>query len=163
LPALPASTASVIVLRSLISVVVLPGIAAVVIPRLIVGPQTLPAGVGWLGLVPLAFGLVLFAWCVFLFAARGGGTLAPWDAPRHFVAVGPYRRVRNPMYLGVGSVVLGEAILFGSVALAVYIAVLALAWHLFVVLWEEPSLARTFGDEYQTYRARVPRWLPRLS
>ena len=67
------------------------------------------------------------------------------------------------MYLGAGSVLLGEAILFGSLALAAYVAVLALVWHAFVVLWEEPSLERTFGDEYRTYRASVPRWLPRLS
>jgi protein-S-isoprenylcysteine O-methyltransferase Ste14 len=152
----------VIVLRSLISVVVLPGVAAVLIPWLIVGAPTQPVRVEWLGLVPLACGLVLFAWCVVIFATRGRGTLAPWDAPRRFVAVGPYRRVRNPMYLGVGSVVLGEAILFGSAALGVYLAVLALAWHLFVVFWEEPSLARTFGDEYRTYLASVPRWLPRF-
>jgi len=154
----------VIVLRSLISVVVLPGLAAVLIPWLMVGPPAPPVtGVGWFGLVPLTFGLALFAWCVIIFASRGRGTLAPWDAPRRFVAVGPYRRVRNPMYLGVGLVVLGEAILFRSEALAVYVVVLALVWHAFVVLWEEPSLERTFGDEYRTYRASVPRWLPRLS
>ena len=58
---------------------------------------------------------------------------------------------------------LGEAILFRSEALAVYVVILALVWHPFVVLWEEPSLERTFGDEYRTYRASVPRWLPRLS
>jgi len=151
-----------IVLRSLISVVVLPGVAAVVIPWLIVSPPAWPTGARWVGIVPLAFGLALFASCVIIFAALGRGTLAPWDAPRRFVAVGPYRRVRNPTYLGVGSVVLGEAILFGSLALGLYVAVLALVWHVFVVLWEEPSLERTFGDEYRTYRANVPRWLPRL-
>jgi protein-S-isoprenylcysteine O-methyltransferase Ste14 len=152
-----------IVLRSLISVVLLPGVAAVVIPWFIAGPPAWPTGVGWIGLVPLAFGLALFAWCVVIFASRGRGTLAPWDAPRRFVAAGPYRRVRNPMYVGVGSVVLAEAILFSSVALALYLAVLAPAWHVFVVFWEEPSLEQTFGDEYRSYRASVPRWLPRLS
>ena len=151
-----------IVRRSLISIVLLPGVAAVVIPWLVAGPPVSPTGVGWIGLVPLAFGLAIFAWCVIIFASRGRGTLAPWDAPRRFVAIGPYRRVRNPMYVGVGSVVLGEAILFGSMALALYVVVLALVWHAFVVLWEEPSLERTFGDEYRTYRANVPRWLPRL-
>ena len=65
------------------------------------------------------------------------------------------------MYVGVGSVVIGEAILFASTALAAYVVVLALAWHAFVVLWEEPSLERTFGDEYRTYLASVPRWLLR--
>ena len=148
--------------RSVTSVVLLPGMAAVVIPWFLVHPLDQLTAVNWLGLIPLAVGFVLFAWCVVIFASRGRGTLAPWDAPRHFVAVGPYQRVRNPMYLGVGSVVLGEAILFSSLALTVYVAVLAVVWHAFVVLWEEPSLERTFGDEYRTYRASVPRWLPRL-
>ena len=98
-----------IVLRSLISVVVLPGVAAVVVPWLIVGSPARPTGVAWIGLVPLGFGLAIFAWCEIIFASRGRGTLAPWDAPRRFVAVGPYRRERNPMYLGAGSVLLGEA------------------------------------------------------
>ena len=66
------------------------------------------------------------------------------------------------MYLGVGSVVLGEAILFGSLSLLGYLAALAVIWHLFVILWEEPSLERTFGDEYRSYRESVPRWLPRM-
>ena len=152
-----------IALRSLVSVIVLPGVAALLIPWLIVGPLGRPEGVAWLGLVPLGFGLVLFTWCVIEFGRRGRGTLAPWDAPRRFVAVGPYRLVRNPMYLGVASIVLGEAILLRSPSLLVYLAALAAAWHLFVILWEEPSLERTFGDEYRAYRARVPRWLPRMS
>jgi protein-S-isoprenylcysteine O-methyltransferase Ste14 len=149
-------------LRSLVSVIVLPGVAALLIPWLIVGPLRAPGGFAWLGLVPLGFGLALFTWCVVEFAARGRGTLAPWDAPRRFVAAGPYRVVRNPMYLGVGSIIVGEAILFGSLPLVGYLAVLGLAWHLFVVLWEEPSLERTFGEEYRAYRGSVPRWLPRV-
>src|SRR2546430_7845793 len=141
-----------IALRSLVSVIVLPGMAALLIPWLIVSPMRAPSGVAWLGLVPLGFGLALFTWCVVEFAARGRGTLAPWDAPRRFVAAGPYQVVRNPMYLGVGSIVVGEAILFGSLPLVGYLAVLAAAWPLFVVLWEGPSPERTFGDEYRAYR-----------
>ena len=152
-----------IVLRSLISVAVLPGVAAVVIPWLIVQPVSWPTGVALVGLVPLVLGLGLSAWCVTLFATRGRGTPAPWAAPRRFVALGPYLLVRNPMYLGMGSVVLGEAVLFASWLLGLYLIVLVLVWHAFVILWEEPSLERTFGDEYRTYRASVPRWLPRLS
>ena len=151
-----------IVICSLVSVIVLPGVAAVLIPWLILGPASGPDGAAWVGLLPLGFGLVIFTWCVFEFATRGRGTLAPWDAPRRFVASGPYRLVRNPMYLGVGSVVLGEAILFGSLSLLGYLAALAVIWHLFVILWEEPSLERTFGDEYRSYREGVPRWLPRM-
>jgi len=153
----------VIFLRTLISVAILPGLVAVVLPWVIVQPESWPTGLALVGLVPLALGLGLSAWCVTLFATRGRGTPAPWDAPRRFVAIGPYRVVRNPMYLGMGVVVLGEAVLFASWPLALYLIVLVLVWHAFVVLWEEPSLERTFGEEYRTYRATVPRWLPRLS
>jgi protein-S-isoprenylcysteine O-methyltransferase Ste14 len=152
----------VIVLRSLISVAILPGLVAVALPWLIVQPVSWPTGVALIGLVPLVLGLGLSAWCVTLFATKGRGTPAPWDAPRSFVALGPYRLVRNPMYLGVGSVMLGEAVLFASWPLALYLIALVLVWHAFVVLWEEPSLERTFGDEYRNYRAVVPRWVPRL-
>jgi protein-S-isoprenylcysteine O-methyltransferase Ste14 len=152
----------VIVLRSLISVAILPGLVAVVLPWLIVQPVSWPTGVALVGLVPLVLGLGLSAWCVTLFATQGRGTPAPWDAPRRFVALGPYRLVRNPMYLGVGSVLLGEAMLFASWMLALSLIALLLVWHAFVVLWEEPSLERTFGDEYRSYRAVVPRWLPRV-
>jgi len=151
-----------IVLRSLISVAILPGLVAVVLPWLIVQPMSWPTGIALVGLVPLALGLGISAWCVRLFATRGRGTPAPWDAPRRFVAIGPYRLVRNPMYLGMASVVLGEAVLFASWPLGLYLIVVVLVWHAFVVLWEEPSLERTFGDEYRAYRASVPRWLPRL-
>ena len=152
-----------IFLRTLISVAILPGLVALFLPWLVVRPESWPTGLALVGLVPLVLGLGLAAWCVMLFATRGRGTPAPWDAPRRFVAIGPYRLMRNPMYLGMGAVVLGEAVLFASWPLALYLIVLVLVWHAFVVLWEEPSLERTFGEEYRTYRAQVPRWLPRLS
>jgi protein-S-isoprenylcysteine O-methyltransferase Ste14 len=146
--------------RAIVSVILLPGTVAVFVPWLIVRDAAPPSGAAWAGLVPLALGLALFAWCVLLFAARGRGTLAPWDPPPRFVAVGPYLVVRNPMYLGVAAVIAGEAILFRSWSLAIYLVVLALAWHIFVVAYEEPTLEQQFGDEYRAYRARVPRWLP---
>jgi protein-S-isoprenylcysteine O-methyltransferase Ste14 len=151
----------VIAARALISVVVLPVTVAVVIPRLILRSDAVGSPLAWLGVVPLLAGLALSGWCVLIFATRGRGTLAPWDPPRRFVATGPYRVVRNPMYLGVGSIVVGEAIVFGSWSLLGYVAILGLAWHLFVVAYEEPALERRFGDAYRMYRARVPRWVPR--
>jgi protein-S-isoprenylcysteine O-methyltransferase Ste14 len=150
------------ILRSLISVAILPGLVAVVLPWLIVQHVSWPTGIALIGLVPIVLGLGLSAWCVTLFATKGRGTPAPWDAPRRFVALGPYRLVRNPMYLGMGSVILGEAVLFESWPLGLYLIALALVWHAFVVLWEEPSLERTFRDEYRSYRAVVPRWVPRF-
>ncbi|HEV8534413.1 MAG TPA: isoprenylcysteine carboxylmethyltransferase family protein [Candidatus Limnocylindria bacterium] len=146
--------------RAIVSV--LPGVAAVLVPWLLLRQSLELTYLTWLGLVPIAFGLALFVWCVAIFAGRGRGTLAPWDPPRRFVATGPYRVVRNPMYLGVGSIIVGESVAFGSWALAVYLAVIATLWHLFVVAYEEPALDRQFGEEYRAYRSRVPRWLPNL-
>jgi protein-S-isoprenylcysteine O-methyltransferase Ste14 len=149
-----------IALRALIAIAVLPGVVAVLIPWRIVRDASI-SDFAWLGAIPIGVGLVLFGWCVLEFARRGRGTLAPWDSPRRFVAVGPYRFVRNPMYLAVVSVIVGEAIIFGSPALMLYLAVLVAGFHAFVVLYEEPRLEREFGGEYRAYRSTVPRWIPR--
>jgi protein-S-isoprenylcysteine O-methyltransferase Ste14 len=95
------------------------------------------------------------------FSAAGKGTLAPWDPPRRLVVVGLYRFTRNPMYVGVLTLVLGWTLLLGSPWLAAYVVVLAAVFHLRTVLYEEPHLARLFGVEWERYRAAVPRWLPR--
>lgn len=150
-----------IIVRSLFAIVVLPGTAAVFLPSLLLRDAQFAGGPAWLGLLPLASGLALFAWCVTVFALRGRGTLAPWDPPRRVVSAGPYGLVRNPMYLGVGLVVLGESILSASWSLLAYVVVLALVWHGFVTVYEEPTLERAFGDEYRAYKSRVPRWIPR--
>ena len=113
------------------------------------------------GLV-MAAGLYLVGWCFFDFAARGRGTPAPWDPPQHLVTNGPYRHVRNPIYVGVLFILLGEAVLFGSLALLTWAAVTAVGFHLVVVLYEEPGLRDRFGSDYERYLADVPRWLPRL-
>ncbi len=152
-----------LVVRSLISIAILPGTVAVFVPWRLLRDAAPRIGLAWVGLVPLVPGLALFAWCVWDFATRGRGTLAPWDAPRSLVATGPYRIVRNPMYVAVASVLAGEAILFGSLAVAVWLVVVVAAFHTFVVLYEEPSLERTFGESYRAYRRQVPRWLPRLA
>ena len=91
----------------------------------------------------------------------GGGTPGPWDAPRRVVARGPYRWVRNPIYLAALLVVLGEAWLFTSPRLLAYAAVMAACFHLFVTGYEERTLARRFGPAYLEYRRAVPRWIPR--
>lgn len=97
------------------------------------------------------------------FALQGLGTPAPIAPTRHLVVTGLYRYVRNPMYVAVVAVILGQAILFGDLRLAIYGALFWLVCHLFVAAYEEPTLKRTFGAEYETFRANVPRWIPRLT
>jgi protein-S-isoprenylcysteine O-methyltransferase Ste14 len=112
-------------------------------------------------LVPLALGLAVILWCFADFVRRGRGTPAPYDSPRELVVVGLYRFVRNPQYVGVVLVILGEALLSGAVALFGYAALLAVAYHLFVRYHKEPTLGRLFGETYTHYCEAVPRWLPR--
>jgi protein-S-isoprenylcysteine O-methyltransferase Ste14 len=96
------------------------------------------------------------------FAIQGLGTPAPIFPTRHLVVQGLYRYVRNPMYVALLLVVTGQALFFGSLRLLEYGAVLWLGFHLFVLAYEEPTLRGTFGDEYNTFCAHVPRWIPRL-
>ena len=103
----------------------------------------------------------MLLWCVRDFYVTGKGTLAPWDPPTRLVVVGLYRFVRNPMYVGVLGVVLGWSLVAGSPLLAIYAALLAVGFHLRVVLYEEPVLQRQFGDDWTRYRAGVNRWLPK--
>ena len=108
-------------------------------------------------------GLLLLLWCVRDFYVSGQGTLAPWHPPKHLVAVGLYRRVRNPMYIAVLTIVLGWSVPCGSARLALYLRALAVGFHLRVVLHEEPWLRRQFTEEWAAYSASVSRWLPRLT
>ena len=96
------------------------------------------------------------------FALEGLGTPAPIAPTKHLVVTGLYRYVRNPMYVGVVSAIVGQALLFGNIDLLIYGAVIWLAFHLFVLIYEEPTLKDTFGSEYDRFRAHVPRWIPRL-
>ena len=115
---------------------------------------------GWLALagVPLiVLGFALWLRTVMLFARVGKGTLAPWDPPERFVAEGPYRRWRHPMISGVLLVLLGEAALFGSLALLAWAALFFAINAVYLPLVEEPRLVRRFGREYEDYMQRVPR------
>ena len=151
-----------VAVRSLLFTLLVPGTGAVVIPWwMISGNGLARAGLGWPGVILIVLGVGLYLWCLWLFAAVGGGTPGPWDAPRRVVAVGPYRWVRNPIYLAALTVVLGEAWLFGSTALLEYAAVMAVTIHLFVVGYEEPNLRSRFGTSYIGYADCIPRWVPR--
>ena len=124
---------------------------------------TSPAATGPLELVAVLLavsGAALALWCIFSFVFLGKGTPAPFDPPRRLVVAGPYRYVRNPMYLGAAALLSGAALRYQSIALLLYAAGFVFAMHLFVVLYEEPALRERFGAEYEAYRAKVRRWLP---
>jgi protein-S-isoprenylcysteine O-methyltransferase Ste14 len=96
------------------------------------------------------------------FVVVGRGTLMPTTPTEHLVVSGFYRHVRNPMYVGVLIALTGEVLLFHSRGLVVFALLLWLGFHLFVSLYEEPTLTRRYGDEYLRFKQNVPRWLPRL-
>jgi len=115
----------------------------------------------WIGVGLLLTGLPLFLGFLGRFVREGHGTPAPVAAPERLVVGGAFRHVRNPGYIAVVAMVVGQGLLFGSGAVLVYAAGLALAFHLFVVLYEEPTLRARFGEDYAAYCRRVPRWIPR--
>ena len=115
------------------------------------------------GLALAAIGGAVALWCVLAFAVLGKGTPLPLDPPRRLVVRGPYRFVRNPMYLAAAAAVVGAAIYYGSMALAAYAAVFLSLMHALVVGYEEPALRKTFGADYDRYRASVRRWRPGFS
>jgi len=149
-------------LRAIVAVVIMPGVFAGALPALLVPLdrwRSAPRPV--IGVALLVAGLVGFAWCVRDFKVRGQGTLSPWDPPQRLVAIGLYRYVRNPMYLAILFFLSGWALSIGSPVIAAYALVLAVAFHLRVMISEEPTLARKYPDDWPAYSAAVPRWLPR--
>jgi len=151
-------------LKTLLFTILVPGTVVVLVPAwLLRGQGTLQGGrTGAAGGLLLVCGAVLYFRCAWDFAVRGRGTPAPVDPPRELVVSGPYKYVRNPIYLGVLAMVIGEAALYRANILLGYAGALFLAFHLFVVTYEEPTLRRKFGAAHERYCASVPRWLPRL-
>jgi len=151
-----------LLVKNLVFTLVVPGTVGVYVPLFIAREQTMVSGALFASaLVVLAAGGTLYVSCAWNFALRGRGTPAPIDAPKKLVTCGPYRFTRNPMYVGVLTVILGWAVLFQSRAVLEYALAVGLFCHLFVVLYEEPHLRRTFGPEYENYCVRVGRWLPK--
>jgi protein-S-isoprenylcysteine O-methyltransferase Ste14 len=124
--------------------------------------SVLPMWLGSLGPLLLLVGAAGVLICIAVFVVRGRGTPAIFDAPREFVAVGPYRRVRNPMYLSAAAVFAGYGLLARSLAVLAFVVSWWLLMHAIVMLVEEPGLRRRFGNRYAEYCRRVPRWIPRL-
>ncbi len=114
------------------------------------------------GLVLIVLGTCGYLWCALDFTFTGRGTPAPIDPPKILVARGLYRYVRNPMYISVLLVLLGESVLFTSMRLLRYASIVAVGFHLFVLLYEEPALRHKFGASYEEYCQTVPRWIPCL-
>jgi protein-S-isoprenylcysteine O-methyltransferase Ste14 len=153
-------------LRSLLWTILFPGVVAGYVPWRFFGvaqsPLEWPSPLTWLGLACTAVGAALLGACIVEFARRGRGTLSPVDPPRRLVMSGLYRFVRNPMYLGVTAILLGQVLITRSASLAIYWAVWFAVVNLFVMAYEEPALRRQFGAEYDDYARRVGRWVPAL-
>jgi protein-S-isoprenylcysteine O-methyltransferase Ste14 len=145
--------------RAVLAFLALPGVFALLVPAAWLCLSSRTDLVQPLGLVPLMVGFAALLWCVRDFYVAGKGTLAPWAQPTELVVVGLYRYSRNPMYIAVTLMLLGWAFAFGSNGLLVYAAAVVLAFHLMVVLGEEPWLVRTHGSIWEQYKSRVPRWL----
>jgi protein-S-isoprenylcysteine O-methyltransferase Ste14 len=148
--------------RALLSFLACPAMVAGLVPILLVHGQGVSGD--WLpvSLPVLSFGGFALLWCVRDFYVSGRGTLAPWDPPKRLVVVGLYRFVRNPMYVAVLMVLVGWALLYRSWSLAIYATVVAIGFHLRVLLHEEKWLKRQFGTEWDRYAVKVPRWLPKI-
>lgn len=149
-------------IKSLIFSIVVPGTITVFLPYLLVRNDIpdLFDGYQYLGAIPIGLGGLIYGWSVFSFLTVGHGTPAPVAPPRTLVVEGPYRYLRNPMYLAVLLIVSGEAFLFKSFHLFVLATVFISVAMILVRFYEEPLLLATFGAAYQRYCNSVQRWLP---
>lgn len=149
---------------TLLFTVFVPGTVAGYIPwRLRANAQSVDGLERWLAVAIIAVGVGIYLHTAFWgFAVIGGGTPAPIAPTKVLVVRGLHRFVRNPMYIGVALVIGGQAWLFHSPHIALYMACMLLVAHLFVVFYEEPTLRRQFGEQYERYRASVPRWIPKF-
>lgn len=150
-------------LKNLVFTLVVPGTIAFYLPwRIARGEPIGSPGYVLSSMLLVLLGGTIYLWCLWDFAAFGRGTPAPIDPPKLLVARGPYRYTRNPMYVGVLTVILGWAVLFRSLALLLYAFAVFAVVHLFVVFYEEPHLRRVFGAQYEDYCSRVGRWIPAM-
>lgn len=149
-------------LKSLLFLIVAPGMVAGYIPLVLLrrGPQVETGYLAYIAFPLWLIGGVILLWSFWNFLVEGRGTPAPIDPPKELVAVGFYRYVRNPMYFGVLLILIGHFLWFGFWWLLVYTLLAFIVVHLFVTLYEEPTLKKKFGTAYENYLKRVPRWIP---
>lgn len=154
-------------INTLLWSILVPGTVTVLVPYLLLSSRFDSFRVSlsdfrFFGLIPILIGVIIYIWCAWDFTFVGKGTPAPFDPPRELVVKGAYRYVRNPMYVFVALALIGEAILFEAAILVLFAALAVTFFHLWVVLYEEPTLKRKFEESYERYCERVSRWLPRL-
>ena len=149
-------------LKSLLFLIIAPGMVAGYIPLVLLksGPQIETGLSAYLAFPLWLTGSVILLWSFWNFLHEGRGTPAPLDPPKELVAVGFYRYVRNPMYVSILLILTGHFLWFGYWSLLIYLLIVFVIVHLFVTLYEEPTLKRKFGASYQDYLNRVPRWIP---
>jgi protein-S-isoprenylcysteine O-methyltransferase Ste14 len=152
-------------LKSLLFLIVAPGMVAGYIPLVLLshGPQIETGFFAYLAIPLWLTGGLILSWSFWNFLHEGRGTPAPLDPPKELVAVGFYRYVRNPMYVAIFLILTGHFLWLGYWSLLIYLLVAFVIVHLFVTLYEEPTLKRKFGASYQDYLNRVPRWIPRIT
>lgn len=152
-------------LKTILITILVPGTAVFVVPYFIVKASGFPLIYGplqlILGILLIIIGTCGFVWVSQAFVRFGKGTPAPFDPPKQFVVKGLYRFVRNPMYIGALTAILGESILFSSWQVLLYGVFLFLAFHILIIFYEEKSLEKRFGEPYTHYLRSVPRWIPR--
>jgi protein-S-isoprenylcysteine O-methyltransferase Ste14 len=149
--------------KTAVFTVVMPGTIGVYLPQSLKnGGAVLPEPLRYSGAMLIASGVLIYLWCAWDFVSKGLGTPAPIDAPRLLVVQGLYRFTRNPMYVGVASIIFGQALVYGSRSVTIYGCVAVAGFNLFVLFYEEPTLKRLFGTQYEEYRTRVPRWIVRI-
>ncbi len=154
-------------IRNLIFTILQPGIVAGLIPYLILGDKVSDMFVQRLshqglhssGAIVFLIGLAIMLTCIISFAVNGRGTLSPIDPTKKLVISGLHRFSRNPMYVGVTLILIGEAIFFQSTELWFYSLFVFVTFNIFTILVEEPRLQRDFGEEYKTYCKKVRRWI----
>jgi protein-S-isoprenylcysteine O-methyltransferase Ste14 len=151
------------ILKTILFTIFVPGTVIVYAPLRIAGfARPVGGPLTWLGAFVVVLGAAIYFRCAWEFAVRGLGTPAPIAPTKYLVTTALHRHVRNPMYIGVILVLLGETALFHSLQVLGYAAIFCAAAHLFVIFYEEPTLRRQFGETYEEYRRAVPRWIPKL-
>ena len=152
-------------IRNLLFTILQPGLVAGLIPLWITGVRInnifdeVWQLHHYLGTVAFLIGFVIMLWCIISFAVKGRGTLSPADPTKRLVVAGLYKFSRNPMYVGVTLILIGEAIFFQSIELWIYSLLVFIAFNIFTILVEEPRLRKDFGEEYKLYCQKVRRWI----